>query len=99
MIVVFIAYMHPPLAFETTEAQLIAQAMDVASHVATLPNRATPSDFGTAWALLTRDLKTAFQFPDVDAARAHVLNDDQLSMHERTMIISALERLSRSTLR
>jgi hypothetical protein len=91
MFVVFLAPYHPPIAFETTTHQLIAQAMDAATgtHSDTVALR----DFQSAWAALTRDLKAAYHFEDVDQGREQVMYDDHLSMDERTLILALLDRV------
>ena len=97
MIVVFISHTHPPLVFETTPALLVAHAIDTAASNGPLPPGGRALDFEAAWAALTEDMKAAHHFPDLLAARAHFDNDDQMALHPRTLVLSALERLAAAT--
>jgi len=97
MIVIFISHTHPPLVFETTPALLVAHAIDTAASNGPLPQGGRGLDFEKAWAALTEDMKEAHHFPDLGTARAHFHNDDQMALHPRTLVLSALDRLEAAT--
>jgi len=99
MIVVFISHTHPPLVFETTSALLVAHATETAASSRTLPKAGRGLDFETAWINLTEDMKAAHHFPDLATARAHFERDDQMALHPRTVVLSALDRLEQATRR
>ena len=91
MYVIFLASGHPPVAFETTTHQVIAQAMDAAA--GTGHTTVALRDFQSAWAALTHDAKAAYHFEDVEQGREQVMYDDHLSMDERTQILTLLDKL------
>jgi hypothetical protein len=91
MYVIFLAQDHAPVAFETTTHQLIAQAMDAAFGMGEAS--VAPRDFQSAWAALTHDTKAAYHFEDIEQGREQVMYDDQLSMDERSQILTLLDKL------
>lgn len=94
LIVIFLSPTQPPLVFEATRALLIDHAIDLASHTRTFPGSSAVLDFETAWTLLTRDKKAAHHFPDIESARHHVQHDTRFTLHERTTILSMIDRLA-----
>jgi hypothetical protein len=93
VVVLFLYATQPPAAFMATRAMLVAQARESASHSQTYPGRAPDMGFPEAWRLLARDKKAAHHFSTIAGARRHVLNDARLTLHERTTLLSALDRL------
>jgi hypothetical protein len=94
IVVLFLYATQPPAAFMVTRVALIAQARELASHSQTHPGRTPDMDFPEAWRLLMQDKKAAHHFSDITVARRHVVNDARLTLHERTTLLSALDRLA-----
>lgn len=95
LVVIFLSATQPAEVFETTQGGLIEQANEMAAHTRTIPGNVAIQDFDTAWTILTRDMKLAYHFTDVDAARRHVAGERGLTLHERTILLSALDRLEK----
>ena len=95
MIVMVLSPPRPPTLLKATRVQSIDQATDLLAHTLTFPSASPALDLEAAWTLLTQDKKAAYHFPDEDTATAHhhLQQDTRLSMHERTTLHTALDRM------
>ena len=98
-VVVLVPHGGAPVVFRASPQQLIAQTEVILSDTLRLPTlpRALPCpDFLQAWDHMCMDLLDARHFASVDEAVAHYrTGSDRLSLHARTAVLNALERLQR----
>ncbi len=96
MIIVLVPHKNLPSVFEATREAIIAMAADAGatSHTSSVPPGVLAGDFETAWGVLTKDLRCARRFDEVDDAIAHYRQfNDELTLQLQTLILTALGRL------
>lgn len=97
MIVIFVPHKHPPSVFEATREAIIVMAADASAtttHTSSIPPGMLAGDFETAWGVLTKDLRSAEIFDDIDEAIVHYQRfPDGLSIQLNAHIMTALQRI------
>jgi len=97
VIVVLVPHKNPPSVFEATREAIIFMAADASAattHTTSIPPGLLAGDFETAWGVLTKDLRSAAMFDDVDEAIEHYQGlPDGLTIQLISHIITALRRI------
>jgi hypothetical protein len=102
VIVILVPHKNPPSVFEATREAIIFMAADASAattHSTSIPPGLLAGDFETAWGVLTKDLRTAGLFDDVDQAIEYYQGlPDGLTIQLSSHIITALRRIKSGSL-
>ena len=97
MIAVLVPHLNPPSVIETTRDGLVLMVTDASStttHTSSIPPGLMAGEFKTAWAILTKDLRSAKHFDNARLALAYYReSSDGISVRQHAQILSALGRI------